>query len=495
MSAYKDLETRFGRIAAIEDTLGILDWDAQTMMPRGAIAGRSDQLAALKVLSHELMVDGRMADLIGEASGDEAGLDDWQRANLREMRRRHRRATAIPADLVEASSRAAAASQHAWETARPANDFAGVKPLLAEVIATRRAVAEALGDALGLSPYDALLDAFDLGSTAAEVDRLFAPLRKALPELIGAAVEAQAAKPALPIAGHFPIGRQEALGRKVLNGVGFDFDRGRLDVSAHPFTGGAFGDVRITTRYRDSDFFSALMGTIHEGGHAVYEQGRPQDWRGQPVGESRGMSVHESQSLSFEMQAARSIEFQRYLAPLARETFGVSGPEWTAENLHRIAIDVKPGFIRVEADEVTYPAHIMLRYGLEKAVIGGDLALDDLPAAFNDGVKSFLGLDVPDDRHGVLQDIHWYAGLWGYFPTYLVGAMTAAQLVAAARTADPETWPALERGDFGPLLRFMRPAIHARGSLLDRAELIEAASGEPLSGVPHHQHLRARYLG
>ncbi len=494
MTAYRQLETRFGRIAAVEDALGILDWDAQTMMPRGAMAGRSDQLAALKVLSHELIVDERMGDLLGEAAGDDATLDDWQRANLREMRRRHRRAVAIPADLVEASSRAAAACQHAWETARPANDFAGVKPLLAEVIVTRRAVAQALGDALGLAPYDALLDAFDLGSTEDEVDRLFAPLRKTLPDLIATAVDRQAGRPALPVSGHFPIAVQEALGRKILKSLGFDFEHGRLDVSAHPFTGGASGDVRITTRYRENDFFSALMGTIHEGGHAVYEQGRPEAWRGQPVGESRGMSVHESQSLAFEMQAARSAEFSRHLAPLARDTFGVSGPEWTAENLHRTAIEVEPGFIRVEADEVTYPAHVMLRYGIEKAVIGGDLALDDLPAAFNAGVKSFLGLDVPDDRRGCLQDIHWYAGLWGYFPTYLVGAMTAAQLVAAARTADPETWPALERGDFGPLLRFMRPAIHARGCLLDRAELIAAASGERLSGVAHHQHLVARYL-
>jgi len=495
MTAYTQLETRFGRIGAIEDAIGILDWDAQTMMPRGAIAGRSDQLAALKLLSHELMVDERMGDLLGEAAGDEGRLDDWQRANLREMRRRHQRAVAIPADLVESSSRAAAACQHAWETARPANDFAGVKPLLAEVIVTRRAVAQALGDALGLSPYNALLDAFDLGSTVDELDRLFAPLQRALPDLVGAAVEKQGGTPALPIAGRFTIAAQEALGRKILDSVGFDFDHGRLDVSAHPFSGGASGDVRITTRYREDDFFPALMGTIHEGGHAVYEQGRPEAWRGQPVGESRGMSVHESQSLSFEMQAARSAEFCGHLAPLAREAFGVSGPEWTGENFHRIAIKVKPGFIRVDADEVTYPAHIMLRYAIEKAVIGGDLALDDLPAAFNDGVKSFLGLDVPDDRRGCLQDIHWYAGLWGYFPTYLVGAMTAAQLVAAARTADPDVWPALERGDFGPLLRFMRPAIHARGCLLDRAELIASASGEALSGVPHHQHLLARYLG
>jgi carboxypeptidase Taq len=495
MTAYRKLETRFGRIAALEDTIGILDWDSQTMMPHGAIAGRSDQLAALKVLSHDLLVAPETGDLLGEATGDEAGLDDWQRANLREMRRRHQRAAAIPADLVEASSRAAAASQHAWETARPANDFASVKPFLAEVIVTRRAVAQALGEALGLSPYDALLDAFDLGSTAAEVDRLFAPLQRDLSELIGSAVEKQASAPPLPISGTFPIAVQEALGKKILHSVGFDFEHGRFDVSAHPFTGGASGDVRITTRYREGDLFSALMGTIHEGGHAVYEQGRPQAWRGQPVGEARGMSVHESQSLSFEMQAARSMEFQRHLAPLIRETFGVSGPEWTAENLYRHAIAVKPGFIRVEADEVTYPAHVMLRYAIEKEVIGGNLGVDDLPAAFNAGIRSFIGLDVPDDRRGVLQDIHWYAGLWGYFPTYLVGAMTAAQLVAAARSGDPDTWPALERGDFGPLLRFMRPAIHARGSLLDRADLIEAASGEELSGVPHHQHLVARYLG
>ncbi|MGD9739074.1 MAG: carboxypeptidase M32 [Bauldia sp.] len=493
-SAYRQLERRFARSAAVDDALGILQWDMQTMLPRGAIAGRSDQLATLETISHEIVAAPEIGDLLASAS--EETLTDWQAANLREMKRDHLRATAIPADLLEAESRAVSACHHAWEEARPNNDYAAVKPLLAEVLRLQREKAAVLGAALGLAPYDALLDSFDVGARAATIDPVFASLRASLPELIGAATEAAKSRPAtLPMEGPFPRDIQERVGRTLLDAVGFDFALGRLDVSAHPFTGGAFGDVRITTRYDEADFMPALFAVIHEAGHGLYEQGRPQEWRGQPVGEARGMSVHESQALGFEMQASRSPEFFAYLAPLVRDAFGGKGAAWEPDNLRRLATRVAPGFIRVNSDEVTYPAHIILRYELEKAMIAGDLSLDDLPAAFNAKVKELLGLDVPDDRRGVLQDIHWYSGAFGYFPTYLIGAMTAAQLFAAAKRARPEIPASLATGDFTPLREWMRQNIHEKGCLLDRESLIVAATGEPLSDRHFRDHLRARYVG
>lgn len=491
--AYQELERRFARAAAIDDALGILQWDMQTMLPRGAIAGRSDQLATLERISHEIIAAPEIGDLIASAS--EQTLTDWQAANLREMKRDHVRATAIPPDLLEAESRAVSLCHHAWEEARPKNDYASVKPFLAEVLRLQREKAGVLGAALNLGPYDALLDSFDLGSTVAALDPVFMSFKASLPELIGEATEAAKSRaPPLAFEGPFPREPQERVGRKLLDAIGFDFNRGRLDVSAHPFSGGAFGDVRITTRYDEADFLPALFAVIHEAGHALYEQGRPAEWRGQPVGESRGMSVHESQALGFEMQASRSPEFFTYLAPLVREAFGGKGAAFEPDNLRRLATRVAPGLIRVNADEVTYPAHIILRYELEKALILDDLSLDELPAAFNTKVKELLGLEVPDDRHGVLQDVHWYSGAFGYFPTYLVGAMTAAQLFAAAKRARPEILDALSLGDFTPLRDFMRANIHQKGCLLDREELIVAASGEHLSDRPFRDHLRSRYL-
>ncbi len=492
MDAYLELERRFARCAAIEDAVGVLEWDAQTMLPPGAMAGRSDQLATLKILSHDILTSAQTRDDLAAAA--EAELDDWRKANLREMRRRHDRAAAVPRDLLEASTRAASLCQHIWQKARQDSDFKAAEPYLAEVVRTQREIGQAIGAALRLDPYDALLDRFELGATRASLDRLFAPLKYALPELIGTAVERQkSSTPIRPIDGPFAKDAQERLGRKILDAIGFDFTRGRLDVSAHPFTGGAFGDVRITSRYDEADFLSGLMAVIHEGGHALYEQGRPLEWRTQPVGESRGMSVHESQSLSFEMQAGRSAEFFAFLEPLARDVFGGRGPAFAAANLHRVAIAVEPGFIRVDADEVTYPAHVILRYELETAMMAGDLGVGDLPAAFNAAVKEVLGLDVPDDRRGCLQDIHWYGGAFGYFPTYLVGAMTAAQLFDAARRQRPGLVPGLAAGDFTPLREWMRQNIHAKGCLLDREDLIVAATGRPLDAEIFRRHLLQRY--
>ena len=495
MNAYEELERRFQRIAAIGDALGILGWDTQTMMPDGANDGRAEQTATLSVLAHELETDPQVGDWLAEAEGD-GGLDEWQRANLREMRRSYLHATALPADLVESTSKAVSTCEMVWRSARADSDYAALLPSLREVLRCVREGAEAKAAALGISPYDALLDEHDPGARAERIDALFGDLATFLPGLIERVLEKQAREPA-PQApeGGFPEAAQKALGERLMRQAGFDFDRGRLDVSLHPFCGGATDDVRITTRYDLADFTKALMGVMHETGHALYEQGRPRAFLRQPVGQARGMAVHESQSLIIEMQACRSPEFLSYLAPLARETFGGAGPAWEVDNLRRLYSRVERGFIRVDADEVTYPAHVILRYRLERAMIAGDLALEDLPGAWNDGMRELLGVVPPDDRHGCLQDIHWPGGGWGYFPSYTLGAMMAAQLFEAAEAARPDLRAALGRGDFTPLVSWLREKLHAKGCLYSSGDaLLTAATGRPLDAAVFKKHLENRYL-
>jgi carboxypeptidase Taq len=496
MQAYHSLEERFARLSSIEDAIGILQWDAETLMPEGAGESRSDQLATLKGIAHELLTAHDTGDLLGQAEQDSDHLDEWQRANLREMRRIYLHAAAVPADLVEANSRAVSRAELVWREARQNGDFALLLPHLAQVLAFQQQIGQAKGEALELSPYDALLDSYDPGLRQAAIDPLFAELGAELPVLIQEAQERQKRLPAIqPLDGPFPVDDQRRIGEQLMKAAGFDFNQGRLDVSLHPFCGGSTGDVRITTRYSEANFMSALMGVLHETGHALYEQGRPETWRRQPVGLARGMSLHESQSLLIEMQACRSREFVTYLAPLVRETFQGEGPAWSPENLHRLLTKVEPGFIRVDADEITYPAHILARYKLEKALIAGDLPIQDLPSAFNEEVKKLLGLTVPNDSLGCLQDIHWPGGAWGYFPTYTLGAMTAAQLFRAACQADADILPGLSKGDFAPLRAWLRANVHAKGSLITTDQLLVAATGRPLTAEVFRTHLRERYLG
>ena len=494
MRAYETLSELFARLRALGDATGILGWDAQTLMPTGAADGRADQLATLRGIAHDMLVAPRTADLLAEA--DAGALDRWDAANLREMRRAHAHAAAVPHDLVLADSRATSRAEMAWRAARAASDFAVLLPHLREVLDLQRAIGQAKGVALGVAPYDALLDQFDPGLRRAAIDPLFARLKAELPELIAAARERQDGEAApLPIEGAFAPAAQRALGETLMGVLGFDFARGRLDTSLHPFCGGATGDVRITTRYSEGDFTRALMGVLHETGHALYEQGRPTQWLAQPVGDARGMVMHESQSLLIEMQACRTRAFLTFLAPLARASFGREDAALSAENLHRLYTRVAPGFIRVDADEVTYPAHILLRYELERAMIDGALDVGDLPGAFNAGMRDLLGLTVTDDAQGCLQDIHWPSGGWGYFPTYTLGAMAAAQLFAAARAAEPDLMPGLARGDFAPLVGWLRAALPTQGSLLDTDALMTAATGRPLGLDAYLSHLRRRYTG
>jgi carboxypeptidase Taq len=494
MTAYQTLEKRFRRLGALQEAAGVLQWDSSVLMPPGGAGARGDQLATLKVVCHEFLTYPAIeGDLAGAEAQNDLGA--WQRANLREMRRAWLHATAVPGDLVEAASLAASACEQVWRRARPAGDFAAVLPALQTLLDLTREVASAKAARLGKSPYEALLDQYEPGASNATIDALFDDLAGVLPGLIDRVLQRQQeeAPPREP-AGPFPIEKQRAAAVRLMERIGFSFDHGRLDVSLHPFCGGTPDDVRITTRYDESDFRGALMGVLHETGHALYERGLPAEWRRQPVGEARGMAVHESQSLLMEMQACRSREFTEFLAPVLREVFGVSGPDWEAENLYRLNTRVKRSLIRVDADEVTYPAHVILRYRLERALIDGSLALRDLPGAWNEGMRTLVGIVPPDDRLGCLQDIHWYDGAFGYFPTYTLGAMLAAQLFAAAKRADPAILPGIQRGDFAPLLAWLRRNVHGKGSLLSAADLITEATGAPLDARIYERHLEARYL-
>ncbi len=494
MTAYDRLTDRFARIATIGEASSVLGWDAAAMMPPGGGSARGDQLAVLAGLSHSILVEPAVGDdLAGAESADER--DPWRAANLRLMRHAYTRATALPPDLVEASARANSACEKVWREARRKSDFAMVRPHLHEVLRLTREAADALAPALGLSPYDALMDGFQRGMRAADVTPVFAEYEAFLRRSLPRAEERQARNPA-PVrpAGPFPIDVQEALCRRLSGRLGLDFTHARLDRSAHPFSGGTPTDVRITTRYDEADFTQAVLAVVHETGHALYERGLPTGHARQPVGEAAGMATHESQSLIVEMQACRSDAFLSWLGPELHAAFDGDPAPYQPENLGRLWRRVQRSFIRVDADEMTYPAHVILRFRLEQALIGGSLAVADLPGAWNDGLKALLDIVPPDDARGCLQDIHWYDGGFGYFPSYTLGAMAAAQLMAAARRVVPGVDAALAQGDLSPLLGWLRANVHGQGSLFEFNALLVQATGKPLDPADFQAHLTARYL-
>ncbi|MEZ4434721.1 MAG: carboxypeptidase M32 [bacterium] len=493
MSAYADLEARCGRLMRLDDAIEVLHWDMAAMMPAGGSDARAEQLATLSVLRHELATDAKLGELIAAAEGE--ALDEWQAANLRRIGRRFVHDTALPAALVEAVSRATSTCERVWRSARAANDFAGLRPHLETVVALAAEAAAAKGEALGLPPYEALLDAYDPGRSVASVDALFGDLATWLPGLIDAVIARQAKRPAAVAAkGPFPAEKQAALGRRVMAALGFDFEHGRLDTSHHPFCGGAPDDVRITTRYDEQDPARGLLGVVHETGHALYERGLPAAWRYQPVGRAGSMAIHESQSLFMEMQVGRGRGFIEFLSPLLGEVLG-DDPAWAPDNLHRLYTRVERGLIRVDADEVTYPAHVVLRYRLERALMAGSLTVADLPEAWRAGMVELVGIAPPDDKDGCMQDIHWVAGLFGYFPTYTLGAMAAAQLFRAAAGALGDVQGEVAKGDFSRLRGWLGEHVHGVGSRLSSDALLTAATGAPLGTGAFRAHLEARYLG
>ena len=495
MTAYNTLETIFRRWNALGNASSMLHWDNATMMPSGSGDVRGEQLMVLAELSHEIITQPMLGDVFAKAESELASLDDWQQANMREMKRLWRHATAVPVELVSALTKACHESELFWRMARPENNFKDFIPYQTKVLELVRESAGAKASSLGLSPYDALLDQYDPGTQSITIDAIFDDLTGFLPDFIKAVIERQASqKPPVEVGETIPVSAQKALGIEFMQKVGFDFARGRLDESVHPFCGGVPGDIRLTARYNEQDFLSGFFAVMHETGHALYERGLPASYARQPVGEAAGMAVHESQSLIMEMQACRGDAYLGWLGTQMHAAFGGAPADYACANLARLWRRVDRSLIRVDADEMTYPAHVILRFQLEQALIAGDLVVADLPGAWNDGLHDLLGVRPANDREGCLQDIHWYDGAFGYFPSYTLGAMAAAQLMQVARVAEPTIGDALAEGSLAPLLGWLRRHVHAQGSLMGFEALLTQATGGPLDPAAFEQHLASRYL-
>jgi len=492
--AYEQLEAQFERLSHIKAVTAILHWDNAVVMPSGAAAQRAGQLATLSEVSHDMLTDPLVADLIAEAEEDAHLLSDWQQANLREMYQQWKHTVAVDKELTSEMARAAAESEHVWREARKENDFARFAPFLEHILKLVREIAAAKSNAFGCLPYDALLDSYDPGLTMQDIDPLFVELAQFLPGFTQQVIEHQSRLPKPVPIPPVPVDKQQQLGERFLTTLGFDLHHGRLDTSTHPFCGGFPGDIRLTTRYKEDRMLEGFFGVLHECGHALYEQQLPMEWRTQPVGEARGMSMHESQSLFVEMQLGRSLDFLVHAAPLMQQMLGEKGKAWEPENIFRQMTQVEPGLIRVNADEVTYPCHVMLRYQLEKELLGGNLKVNDLPGAWNEGMMRLLSVAPMRNAEGCMQDIHWSEGSFGYFPTYTLGALIAAQLFAALAKAVPDVHEQIRQGNFAVVMNWLKQNVHAHGSKLSTPELIEQATGTPLSAAAFKSHLFNRYM-
>jgi carboxypeptidase Taq len=498
LSTYSDLASRFETINTLDGVLNVLHWDGASMMPSGGMETRTQQLSTLSVLKHQWLVAEDIKEGLLGVEQEMDQLSDWQKANVVEMKKQYHHASALPEDLVKAQSEAGSRCEALWRTARKENRFDLLRPALEEVLNLTRQGAQIKGEALGKTPYEALLDQYEPDGTVAEIDALFEELMQELPSLIQDALDTQARRnqddPLKPCTGPFADSLQKEVGLKMMDALGFDFNHGRLDQSAHPFCGGTPQDVRITTRYRADQFLPSLMGVIHETGHALYEQNLPKEWMNQPVGSARGMSIHESQSLFMEMQVGRHQSWVQWMMPTLDDAFNLTQKGITSDQLYRHVTQVERSLIRVDADEVTYPTHVVLRYKLEKAMLAGDLEIKDLPDAWSDGLLEVLGVRPDSDQNGCMQDIHWMDGSFGYFPTYTLGAMTAAQLFATLRQEYPKIDDSLRQGDLTYVRQWLQEKIHSKASSLSTQDLLIQATGRPLSVSPFLEHLRNRYL-
>jgi carboxypeptidase Taq len=496
MTPYRELLERLREIAVWGSINATLGWDQEVMMPPAAAALRGDQAAVLGEFIHQRRTAPELGELIARCEADaETMADPDAAANLRNLRRDYDRATRLPTDLVREMAETTTRAMHAWREHRETSDFAGFAPWLEKLVGLNRRTAECLGVPEGGEMYDALLESYEPGMRAAELDRVFRELRAGLVPLIRELRENGRAPATEWMDIPLPVEAQVAFNRDVVERMGFDFSGGRLDVSTHPFCESAGpGDTRLTTRYDAGQMLSALHGTMHETGHGLYEQGLPKAERfGQPLAEAASMGIHESQSRMWENFVGRGRPFWEWALPeLQRQAGDPAISALDVETVFRGLNTVSPNLIRIESDEATYNLHIMLRYDLERAMLKGDLSVADLPGVWNERVRADLGLEVPDDRRGVLQDIHWSMGAIGYFPTYTLGNLYAAQLWDAIGTAIPDLDAQLARGELGGLLGWLRTNVHQHGRRYTAPELCERATGRPLSHEPLLRYLEGK---
>jgi len=502
---YDELVRRARETSLLGSCSAVLGWDEQTYMPEGAAAHRGEQMALLAGLAHERATAPRMGELLGELASSSLGADaeSIEAANVRQLKRDYDRKTKLPRPLVEEIARTTSLAQQEWIAARRDSDYKRFQPWLERVVELKRQESKCVGvgeDARGRDAgaliYDPLLDEYEQGAQTTKLRTLFAGLREELKALVGEIGEAAKNRPnhGAILQRSFPVGRQKTFAEAAASALGFDFQRGRLDVSAHPFcTGIGPGDVRVTTRYDEHEFGDAFFGVLHEVGHGLYEQGLPVEQYGTPAGEAVSLGVHESQSRLWENAVGRGAAFWQYWFPMARRVFH--------EALHDVSIDaflaavnqVESTLIRVQADEVTYNLHILIRFELEQALLTGDLLPADLPSAWNEAYQKTLGIVPPNDAEGCLQDVHWSAGLFGYFPTYTLGNVYAAQLFAKAEADLVDLDDSLGRGECSELLAWLRDKVHRHGQQHAPTDLIERAVEGPIDSHVLIVSLRRKY--
>lgn len=493
MNAYQQLEQHFKKYYDFENLAAIVSWDEASMMPAGGGKARAEALATLSAVQHDWLTDKKVGELIKQAK-DIDSLSLWQQKNLYWMEKEYLQATCIPVNLVEEFTNESLICGQAWRELRAKNDWKSFKPYLEKLFQKVKTMAEIKSQTFNKPTLDVLIDEYSPGLDCKTITPIFNSLKHELAKLIPSIIEKQKTRQIKTLTGNFPVEKQKQLGMEIMTRLGFDFNHGRLDVSHHPFCGGISSDVRITTRYNEHEFLSSLMAITHETGHALYEQGLSKEWSTQPVGHSLGMAVHESQSLFIEMQICRSLEYIRFLVPIAQNYFR-DVANITAENIFYHYTKVQPGLIRVDADEVTYPLHVILRYEIEEQLFSSEITVADLPEVWDSLMQNYLGLSTKgDDKNGVMQDVHWPSGIFGYFPAYTFGALIAAQLFSAVKKSIPDLKEQLQQGNFKTLLSWLRANIHQKGRLLTYTELLRQATGETLNPDYYFAHIKERYL-
>jgi len=493
-TAYCDLIEHIKQTTLLGSSASMLSWDQEVFMPDEGLAYRGQQLAQLAQMTHKMGTDPRISEWLAACETDDDVVADplsVSAVNIREIREDYDKATKLPESLVIEMSKTTTQAKHEWGQARKDNDFARFKPWLEKIVKLNLQKAECYGwDTDGGEPWDALADTFESGMTAAQVAGVFTPLRERLVALLG---DIHGSKQGPSNAFNeikLPIDKQMAFVKDISKSIGFNFQRGRLDISTHPFCGGTHcHDVRMTTRFHEDNVNDALGSTMHESGHGIYEQGLLPEHIGTPMGSAVGLSIHESQSRMWENQVGRSLAFWKWCFPKLKEYFGDAVSHLSEEEVYGGCNLVRPDLIRVEADEATYNMHIMIRFEIERELLKGDLSVDDLPEAWNARYKDYLGVTVPDDTRGCMQDIHWSMGAMGYFPTYTMGNLYSAQFFEQAKEDLGDLDAMFAAGEFTPLRTWLNENIHAHGRRYRSAQLCEKVTGKPLSSDPLMRHL------
>lgn len=489
---YQNLVQVTHELSLLNSTGSVLSWDQETYMPPKAADFRAEQLAYFGAAAHRLFTAPEVGDSLKACEEKAFAAETVEAVNVRNWRWEYDRSTKLSTALVESFERDRSHAHHAWIEARQKSDYSIFAPHLAQLVEHRRAMADLWG--YEESPYDALLTGFERGAKTRGIQKLFSELGPVVSQLTAEAEERSKSVPAGLLLGHYPVEAQKAFNRELAEALGFDFEAGRIDTTTHPFCSGMGpSDCRLTTRYDETDFTGSLYGVMHEAGHGLYDQGLLKEYYGTPMGDAVSLGIHESQSRLWENKVGRSRSFWEYWHPRAAKYFPGLG-KITLENLLRAVNRVERSFIRVEADEVSYDLHIMLRFQIEVLLMEGNLEVKDVPAVWNDMFFQLFGLKVPDDARGCLQDIHWSMGGMGYFATYTLGNLNSAQLFRKATQDLPGLQKELAAGNYASLLKWLREKVHRHGQRYDSPQLMKEATGETTQAGYHLEYLRGKFL-